>query len=144
MHRTASGQALFPAEHRCHLEEPHYFLGYRSFRTDNLLPSSFVRRPLSYFVSRLSQNPSDNFFSYFAGPSGMSRSRHSAIFILLESFVFKWRPFLCQKWPFWGVFGKLQKNCLITFFLFFPRIKPISVPYRSPSLNGLELFVQIL
>ena len=100
------------------------FLGYWSLRTDNLLPWSFVCRlssvvRLSYFVCSISQNPSDNFFSNFAQLSGMSRRRHSSIFILLESFVFEWRPFLCQKWPFWGVFVKLQKNCTITFFLFF-------------------------
>ena len=42
------------------------------------------------------------------------------------------------------LFGKLQKNCLITFFSFSALIKPILVPNTSSNLNGLESFIQIL
>ena len=55
--------------------------------------------------------------------------------VLLKFFL------LSLKWPFWRGFGKSQKNCLIT--IFFCKNKAY-VPSTSPTLNGLESFVQIL
>ena len=106
-----------------------------------LFPSSFVRHTLLAVYLRMILI---TFFSNFVGTLGMSRRRHSSIFILIESFVFEWRSISCRKWPFWGEFSVNCKKLSDNLFPFFPRIKPISVPYRSPSLNGLELFDQIL